>query len=54
MTQVVQENKSLWRIKNEYAKDAEGNPELITFWEKSATEKESTIQQLTSLLKSIS
>ncbi len=51
MTQLVQEQKSLWRIKNDYIKDAGKNKELKEFWTEVAKEKELLIQDLQSVLK---
>ena len=52
MIQLVQENKSLWRIKNEYLKDAEGcNSECIEYWKALATEKEKHVNDLMALIK---
>lgn len=51
--QLVQENKSLWRIKNEYIKDAEGDAEALAFWEKMEADKEEHVAELTQLAKSL-
>lgn len=49
--QLVQENKSLWRIKNMYLKDAEGNDEVLAFWKKIEKDKEDHVTELTDLVK---
>jgi hypothetical protein len=51
MEQLAQEHKSLWRIKDEYMKDAEGNADCQTFWKKLEVDKETHITELTALLK---
>lgn len=51
MHQLVQENKSLWRIKNEYMKDAEGCDECIAFWQKMEKDKEEHVSELMALIK---
>lgn len=51
MTQLVQEQKSLWRIKNDYLKDAGKNKELKEFWTEVANEKELLIEDLQSVIK---
>jgi len=49
--QLVQENKSLWRIKDEYLKDAEGCQECLDFWKKLETEKEAHVSELKKMIK---
>lgn len=51
MKQLVQENKSLWRIKNNYLKDSEGCDECQIFWEKMGETKEEKIKELEELIK---
>lgn len=51
MLQLVQENKSLWRVKNEYKKDANGCEECKKFWQKMEKDKENHVLELTALLK---
>lgn len=51
MTQLVQEQKSLWRIKDEYIKDAAKNKELKEFWTEIAAEKELLIEDLQTVIK---
>ena len=51
MIQLVEENKSLWRIKDEYIKDAEGNPDNVAYWQKLAKDKEAHVNELLELIK---
>ncbi len=51
MMQMVVENKSLWQIKNNYMKDAEGCAECIDFWRRMVDDKEAHIRELESLIK---
>ena len=51
MTQLTQEARSLWRIKNEYKKDAAKNKELAQFWLEVAKEKEILIEDLKAVIK---
>lgn len=51
MTQLVQEQKSLWRIRNEYKKDAGKDKELAKFWAGVADEKEMLIKDLKNVIK---
>lgn len=51
MSQMVQEHRSLWRIKNEYKKDVGGCSACKTFWEKLEQNKEDYIKALTGLIK---
>jgi len=51
LLQLAQEHKSLWRIKNEYLKDAGGCEECKKFWEKMEKDKEDHIKELTGLIK---
>ncbi|MEO5927167.1 MAG: hypothetical protein ABIO72_00670 [Patescibacteria group bacterium] len=51
MNQLVQEEKSLWRIKSDYLKDAKGIKDCTDFWKKMAKDKEDHIVELTSLIK---
>jgi hypothetical protein len=50
MTQMTQESKSLWRIKNNYINEAE-TPEMKAFWTLLAEEKEKHIADMKTLLK---
>ncbi|MFH1956055.1 MAG: hypothetical protein ABIJ28_00180 [Patescibacteria group bacterium] len=51
ITQLAQEHKSLWRIKNMYKKDAADCAECRAFWEKMEKEKEGQIEKLQKILK---
>ncbi len=51
MTQLTQESRSLWRIQNEYKKDAGKNKELAAFWKELAEEKEALIEDLKLVIK---
>jgi hypothetical protein len=50
MTQLVEENQSLWRIKNNYIKDAETDSESTEFWKFLEEDKRDHIKKLTELL----
>jgi len=50
MRQLVQEQTSLWRIKNEYIKDAGDCEKCKTFWENLAKDKEEHMKELESLI----
>jgi hypothetical protein len=50
MTQLTQEARSLWRIKNEYQKDAK-EKEVKAFWKEVAIEKEALIEDLKMIIK---
>jgi len=51
LLQLTQENKSLWRIKNEYMKDAGECKECQKFWQKMEKDKEAHVEELTALVK---
>lgn len=51
MAQMVEENKSLWRIENKYLTDAANSSESQTFFQKLAQQKETIISELSSLIK---
>ncbi len=51
MAQIVEENKSLWRIKNMYKKDASGCKQCITLWDKLEKDKEDHIRELEVITK---
>ncbi len=51
MNQLVQEHKSLWRIKKEYMKEATDEDEK-KFWRKMEKDKEDHIKELTVIIKS--
>ena len=49
--QLVQENKSLWRIKKNYLEDSKGCEECQKFWEEMAKDKEVHVEKLIELIK---
>jgi hypothetical protein len=51
MTQLTQEARSLWRIKNDYIKDSSKSKELKQFWTEVAKEKEVLIEDLKAVIK---
>ena len=51
MAQMVEESKSLWRIKNDYLKDEGGCADCDAFWKKMTEDKEAHIKELTDLIK---
>jgi hypothetical protein len=51
MAQIVEEHKSLWRIKNMYKKDASGCKQCQTFWDKLEKDKEDHIRELEVIIK---
>jgi hypothetical protein len=51
MIQLVQENKSLWRIRNKYLKDAEDCADCQKFWEKMMEDKQDHVNELLGLIK---
>lgn len=51
MEQLTEENKSLWRLKNNYIKDASGCEECREFWEELIKDKEEHVSDLSRLLK---
>ena len=51
MLQMTEENKSLWRMKNHYIKDAGDCSDCNTFWEKMVKDKEEHISDLLGLIK---
>lgn len=50
MMQSVQEHKSLWRIVNDYQEDAEGDEELVAFWEELARQKADQVAEIQRLI----
>ncbi|MEK7560517.1 MAG: hypothetical protein AAB539_01005 [Patescibacteria group bacterium] len=50
--QLAQEHKSLWRVRNEYATDAEGCEQCLAWWKKMTDDKESHIAELLAMIKS--
>ena len=51
MLQTVEENKSLWRIKNHYKKDAGDCAPCKAFWDMLETDTEQHVQALTTLIQ---
>lgn len=51
MKQMVQEHKSLWRIKNHYNDDAGDCADCKAFWKKMEKDKEEHIEEISGLLK---
>lgn len=51
MAQLVEENKSIWRIKNKYLADTAKHPECKAFFDKLLEKKEKTVAELTQLIK---
>lgn len=51
MNQLVEEHKSLWRIKNMHQSDAGGCETYRSFWEKMEQDKGGRIGELTDLIK---
>ena len=50
MTQMVEEHKSLYRIKNMYKKDSKDCKECLDFWNKLEKDKEDHIRELQALI----
>ncbi|MBI2869378.1 MAG: hypothetical protein HYX96_06090 [Chloroflexi bacterium] len=52
-SQLVEEHRSLWRIKDTYKKDASDSRclECIAFWDRMVTDKEERIKELVGLIK---
>jgi len=51
LLQLTEENKSLWRIKNEYKKDTGECEDCKKFWGKMEKDKEKHVEELTEMLK---
>lgn len=51
MRQLVEEHTSLWRIKDDYMKDAADCAECKALWEKLMADKEAHITELQALIK---
>lgn len=51
MAQIVEEHKSLWRIKNMYKEDASGCNQCQAFWDKLEKDKEDHIRELEEIIK---
>lgn len=50
MTQLVQEQKSLWRIEHEYMLDGGSDKDLKVFWSEVAEEKRLLIEDLQAII----
>lgn len=50
MTQMIEEQKSVWRIENHYTNEAP-TPEEKMFWQELAEAKQKTIAELRELIK---
>lgn len=51
MAQIIEESKSLWRIKDTYKKDAAGCKECLDFWDKLMRDKAQHIMDLENLIR---
>ncbi len=51
MKQLVQENKSLWRIKKHYMDESKGCEECQSFWKKMEADKEAYVKEMEELIK---
>lgn len=51
MEQIVEESKSLWRIKKRYTQDASDCARCLPFWDKLEKDKEDHIRELEELIK---
>lgn len=51
LLQLTEENKSLWRIKNEYEKDAENCADCNALWKRLEKDKEDHVKELTEMVK---
>ena len=51
MIQMVEENKSLWRVKNMYKKDARHCDACEKFWADLEAEKERRVNELKEIIK---
>jgi len=49
--QIVDESKSLWRIKKSYKSDATDCAQCLAFWDKLEKDKEDHIKELGQLIK---
>jgi hypothetical protein len=54
INQLTQESKSLWRMQNEYVKDAVKDAALKKFWTAYAKEKEKHVEELKKLVSQYS
>ncbi len=51
MTQLLEEHKSLWRIKDVYKRDAEHCGECVDFWDRLEKSKEDYVRELEELIR---
>jgi hypothetical protein len=51
MNQLVQESKSVWRIKNQYMQEAVGSDDIMGVWKEIEKSKEDHITKLQALIK---
>lgn len=51
MNQLVQESKSVWRIKNQYMQEAVGSDDMMNLWKEIEKAKEDHIAKLQALIK---
>lgn len=51
MNQLVQESKSVWRIKNEYMKEAVGSEDIMSIWKEMEKTKDEQITKLQALIQ---
>ncbi len=51
MEQIVQENKSLWRITKNYPTDAGDCDKCTSFWDKMKADKEEHINEMLEMIK---
>ena len=51
MLQLTQENKALWRIKNNYIKDADNCKKCTDYWNRMLHDKEKHTKDLMALIK---
>ncbi len=51
MLQYTVEARSLWRIKDDYMKDAEASPDTKALWEKLIKDKGEHLKELRALIK---
>ena len=51
MNQLVQESKSVWRIKNQYMQEAVGSDDVMATWKEIEKTKEEQIVKLQALIK---
>jgi hypothetical protein len=47
MSQIVEESRSVWRIKTTYEQDAANCDECLSFWKKLLEQKQARIEQMT-------